>query len=113
MWTYSFQFAQSNFPVISTKQIEECEIKSYYFCSDLKESINAQFIQLYKKKEWEHFENYVDWLNKIVKVDVNSPDWLSSKCSCTWYKKNYICSHMVGMCIRLGLCEAPDIAQNI
>ena len=111
LWTYSFQFARSNYSVIATKQ--EAELKSYYFCNEKANCINAQFIQLYKKQEWEHFANYVDWLNKVCRVDINSENWSLSKCTCTWFKKNYICSHMVGMCIRLGLCEAPPIAQNI
>ena len=49
----------------------------------------------------------------MIKVDVNSKDWKLSKCSCSFFKKDYICSHMIGMSIRLGLCEAPLIAQNV
>ena len=28
-------------------------------------------------------------------------------------KKNYISSHIIGMSIRLGLCEAPEVAQTV
>jgi hypothetical protein len=112
LWTYSFQFAQYNLPIISGKS-ENLLFKSYYFCSDKKLAICAQFIQAHRKQEWAHFTNYVDWLTEVIKVDVHATDWKLGKCSCSFFKKNYICSHLVGISIRLGLCEAPSAAQTV
>ena len=50
-------------------------------------TLSAKYIQLYKKEEWETFGNYIDWLDKIIRVDVNATDWLFSKCSCSFLKK--------------------------
>jgi hypothetical protein len=111
LWTYSFQFAQSNKTIICKKGDDI--FKSYYFCPDKTKIICAQFIQLHRKQEWNHFSNYVDWLNEVIKVEMHSTDWKLSKCSCSFFKKDYICSHMIGMGIRLGLCDAPLVAQNV
>ena len=66
-----------------------------------------------QKKEQGHFANYDKWLNKVIKVEVHFENWLLSKCSCAWFKKTYICCHVIGLSIRLGLCEAPLVAQNV
>ncbi len=90
----SFQFAQSNLSIISGKS-ENLLFKSYYFCSDKRLAICAQFIQVHRKQEWAHFTNYVDRLTEVIKVDVHATDWKLGKCSCSFLKKNYICSHLV------------------
>ena len=81
--------------------------------TDKRLAICAQFIQVHRKQEWAHFTNYVDWLTEVIKVDVHATDWKLGKCSCSFFKKNYICSHLVGISIRLGLCEAPSTAQTV
>jgi hypothetical protein len=59
------------------------------------------------------FSHYVGWLSEIVCIHFCPNDWHQSTCSCIYFKKSYICSHLLGLAIRLKLVEAPAEAQNL
>ena len=45
---------------------------------------------------------------KIVKrVDLNRECWSKSKCSCTWFLKNYHCYHIMAVAVRERLLQIP------
>jgi hypothetical protein len=45
---------------------------------------------------------------KIVKrVDLNRECWSKSKCSCTWFLKNYYCYHIMAVAVRERLLQIP------
>jgi hypothetical protein len=46
----------------------------------------------------------------LIKVSVNSEDWKLSTYTCSAFKKDYICMHLV--CIRLKLCTAPTVGEH-
>jgi hypothetical protein len=50
---------------------------------------------------------------KIVCIHFCPNNWHQSTCSCIYFKKSYICSHLLGLAIRLKLVEAPAEAQNL
>jgi len=52
-------------------------------------------------------------LSEIVCIHFCPNDWHQSTCSCIYFKKSYICSHLLGLAIRLKLIEAPAEAQNL
>jgi hypothetical protein len=45
---------------------------------------------------------------KLVKrVYLNRDNWTKSKCSCTWYLKNYYCYHIMAVAVHEDLLEIP------
>ena len=48
-------------------------------------------------------------LSEIVCIHFCPNDWHQSTCSCIYFKKSYICSHLLGLAIRLKLIEAQNL----
>ena len=47
------------------------------------------------------------------KTFINSQNWRNSSCTCAIFLKSYVCKHVIGIAIRLGLAEAPLEAKNV
>ena len=41
--------------------------------------------------------------NEDTKIHFKKNDWRSSSCSCVHFKKDYICSHLIGLAVRLKI----------
>ena len=53
------------------------------------------FIDCLELNDFKSFDDFYNHLNKMRVVEFNSNNWKLSKCSCAWYLKNYICSHII------------------
>ena len=62
-------------------------------------------------ERWEKCEFSFDELNKrlerVHKVCLNRDDWLKSKCTCSWFQKNYYCYHIMVVAVKEKLFEIP------
>ncbi|RMZ95603.1 hypothetical protein BpHYR1_006764 [Brachionus plicatilis] len=46
-------------------------------------------------------------------IDINNEIWELSTCSCQYWKKNFICKHVIGIGYQLELLEFPTLDLNI
>ena len=51
--------------------------------------------------------------NEDTKIHFKKNDWRSSSCSCVHFKKDYICSHLIGLAVRLKIIEVPLEATTV
>ena len=110
LWTLSFKFAQKN---LSIHRIEN----SYYFNYDSDTKVTLCKITAYNKavelNKCTSFSDYSEITKLICKVVINTDSWRQSHCKCKYFHKEYICMHIIGLAIRLGLVTAPTEAINI
>ena len=70
-----------------------------YFYSSKQKIIHKSdvkmFIDCLELNDFKSFDDFYNHLNKMRVVEFNSNNWKLSKCSCAWYLKNYICSHII------------------
>ena len=76
-------------------------------------NITAQYVEIYNRKDWFEFDHYVEWLSFISFIHFKKNDWRSSSCSCVHFKKDYICSHLIGLAVRLKIIEVPLEATTV
>jgi hypothetical protein len=48
-------------------------------------------------------------IKTVCKIVVDEDGWRKSICKCFFSQKEYICTHVVGLAIRLGLVDAVDV----
>ncbi|RNA41831.1 hypothetical protein BpHYR1_040026 [Brachionus plicatilis] len=46
-------------------------------------------------------------------IEINSEIWELSSCSCQYWKKNFICKHVIGIGYQLELLKFPTLDLNI
>lgn len=51
---------------------------------------------------WSTFQEYVLWNNSYKIIEINELVWELSKCSCQYWKKHYICKHVIGISYELS-----------
>jgi hypothetical protein len=54
-----------------------------------------------------NFDELNKRLGKVHKVNFNEDNWLKSKCTCSWYQKNYNCYHIMAVAVKQKLFEIP------
>ena len=60
---------------------------------------------------WKSFKEAVD--HRIYFVEINESNWKLSKCSCSWWSKNYTCKHAIAVSFRLKLMRYPDECKDV
>jgi hypothetical protein len=66
-----------------------------------------------KWKTFEEFANCAFGYWKItVDKEANESNWKSSTCTCPIYFKQYICKHIIGVCILLKIVKPPGNAKD-
>lgn len=67
-----------------------------------------RILGLIKRLSWKKFESYFSSKSAFWIINFQLPDWISSTCSCPTFKKEYICKHIVGICIIKKTMVVPD-----
>jgi hypothetical protein len=111
IYTLAFQWASSNYKMLAFKPVNN--FQDYYFTNDKEKPITAQYVEIYNRKDWSEFDHYVEWLSFISFIHFKKNDWRSSSCSCVHFKKDYICSHLIGLAVRLKIIEVPLEATTV
>ncbi len=92
----------------------------YVNCSDGVPIENSSVIKLYNNQmadcKWKTFEEFANCAFGYWKITVdkeaNESNWKSSTCTCPIYFKQYICKHIIGICILLKVVKPPDNAKD-
>jgi hypothetical protein len=64
---------------------------------------------------WESFDDFKEqfFSEWEVMLPINSEEWLTDRCNCPAFLKQYICKKLLGLAIRLKYVEPPHEARNI
>ncbi|RNA23519.1 hypothetical protein BpHYR1_050333 [Brachionus plicatilis] len=63
---------------------------------------------------WATFKDYLSWNDSYKIIEINEQVWELSECSCQYWKKNYICKHVIGIIYELSKFDTfPALDLNI
>ena len=63
---------------------------------------------------WATFKEYLSWNDSYKIIEINEQVWELSECSCQYWKRNYICKHVVGISYKLSKFDTfPALDLNI
>ncbi|RNA17496.1 hypothetical protein BpHYR1_002191 [Brachionus plicatilis] len=63
---------------------------------------------------WATFKDYLSWNDSYKIIEINEQVWELSECSCQYWKKNYICKHVIGISYELSKFDTfPALNLNI
>ena len=85
--------------IIKLKLIDKeyhCITNSQYSSNHLSEKDFADFIAD-KKTEFFYFQDFLNYCKQFSIVEFNKQSWKNSKCSCTEWKKNKTCNHVIAI----------------
>lgn len=108
-WTTAYQWATAN------KKVLLHDDGVYYTTSTTSTTeMSKQLLRKMEKKngKWKTFAEFKEYRYGLwaMKIDRNLEN---STCSCPVFCKELICKHVLGMLIRLHLCDVPTEAKNI
>ena len=63
----------------------------------------------FQKSTWDSYNEYKNWSDSMHVIDINNEIWELSTCSCQYWKKNFICKHVIGIGYQLELLEFPTL----
>ena len=50
---------------------------------------------------------------KVKLIKFNSAKWEDSKCSCSYYLKNYFCYHLIAIAVNEKVLNIPNEYKNV
>ena len=71
------------------------------------------YIDKVSQNEWESFSDLFEKINEIREILFDDTNWKLSKCSCCYWLKNYMCSHIIILAVTLKLVEFPQASMQI
>jgi hypothetical protein len=87
--------------------------KIYYIPARDLQSITHTDLSRYKKQKFTTFNQFKKSFDIWCVETDNDFHWKTSKCNCQAFLKNYICTHVVGMGIRLKYCKPLAAAKPV
>lgn len=105
LWTASYSWAKMNLSMNNKNNADEM---LYTFSTN--PSVPGEC------SSWKTFDDYKNSLSDIqvsFPLPYTKENWLAGRCTCKEYLKNYICTHIVGISIRMKYVIVPDEAKNI
>lgn len=103
LWTSSYQWVRKNVCVL------ECKVDNgikYHISTSTEEPIK-------KQSTFDSFDNFKEMMFTSYSTFLPTESWIKGKCTCRDYMKEFICSHIVGMAIRLKLTKTPTEAKTL
>ena len=89
----------------------------YYFNYGSEVKITLGKITLYEKVVQRlvcnKFNDFQELVNSVCRVVINTDNWRQGSCRCRMLQKEYMCVHVLGLSIRLGLVICPLDAIDI
>ena len=67
----------------------------------------------FQKTSWISFNEYKAWNESMYTIEINNDIWELSVCNCQYWRKNFICKHVIGIGYELKLLEFPTLDLNI
>ena len=68
---------------------------------------------LVEKNTWPDFDEYITSQNSVRFIIIKIENWDLSICSCGYWKKNYICNHVISIANTLNLNKFPPVEMPI
>ena len=68
--------------------------------------INSRYNKLELDKKV-NFDKLISFQSALKKIELNSTDWSSSRCTCSYFFKNYYCSHIISLAVNQKLLAMP------
>ena len=62
---------------------------------------------------WKLFSTFQDYQVRLWEVAMEGDDWKQVTCFCPPFLKEYICKHIIGISIKLGLYTVRDDAKDL
>ena len=72
-----------------------------------------QFLTDLDAVPWLQFDQMISSIFNIRIITFNKDNWKLSKCTCCYWLKNYICSHVIACSFRLRLFDFKDIGMDV
>jgi len=66
-------------------------------------TIQLTVIDKVSQNEWESFSDLFEKINEKREILFDDTNWKLSKCSCCYWLKNYMCSHIIILAVTLKL----------
>ena len=65
--------------------------------------------------KWQSFDAFVNCAFEIWKITINQDNWKKSTCTCPIFLKQYMCKHILCICISFKMVgeELPNVAKNV
>lgn len=111
-WFSGYEWAKSNTQVREQKS----NLKVTYFLSEIEDVVGKKALEEYNKKKWKTFSDFDQQTSTIRAVSFdevpnpqNPEQWRNATCTCREYLKNYICQHVIGVCLRFDLSKCQII----
>ena len=111
LWVEASNYAQEN---VTTHMRDEI----YYFHLVKNSHIILtnidKFVKLVEHLKAKTFSDFQEQVQNVGRVHLQQDDWRTkSFCRCRCFQKEYVCKHVIGLAIRLGLVHCPETAINL
>ena len=111
-WQMAWDFLYKGKPVIKSTNIGSKEV--FILAKDEnKHLINLNLIKSQLSKVKLDFDCFMDSARAIKCISLDKAKWSDSKCSCSYFLKNYFCYHLIALAVNEGLLEIPLAYKNI
>lgn len=104
-WTAGYQFAKANTKISSRRRGNKIVYRS------------ATVDDVYDGTEWVDFDDFKKksfaFYDTTFAYPTKRDNWLQSECNCSDYFKKYICTHIIGIAIRMKCIQPPAEAKSI
>ena len=84
-----------------------------YLITDFHKNDIKVYIDKLSKNEWNTFSSLYEQVNEIRKISLDETNWKLSRCTCCYYMKNYICSHIIILAVTIKKFSFPNQAMQV
>ncbi len=97
IWTHAYQwYSEKQHKIIRYLDKYWFKKNSEFHKQDIKD-----YIGKVSQNEWESFTDLFEKIKEIREILFDDTNWKFSKCSCCYWLKNYICSHIIILAVTL------------
>ena len=108
MYRLAWDFLYKSTPVIKKSN------QIYVLTKDEHKSlINPQIAKSNLDQLQISFDHFILTVKKIKIINLNRTNWTDSKCSCSWFLKNYFCFHLIALAVNEKLTDIPLDYKNV
>ena len=105
-WTMAWNFLYKDEPIIQKAKHGSQDI--HVLCKKINKSlININIVKSIFSKVKLGLDKFIECVKSVKMIKLDRDNWAKSKCSCSWFQKNYFCYHIIALAVNEKLVEIP------
>ena len=116
-WTEAFQYATRKKDIIKFRHSSTND--NTYYClpvgdeAKLTEDYCKGYFKRIQNQDFDDFDDYKSKIHLLNYIILDKENWELSKCSCSFWMKNYYCKHIIYLATEKRLAEFKEIHKTI